>query len=126
MDPYHFEKKKLTVMVCSARAKIPTYFYFRIAGARPETAQAIIRNSLTYQSRSVDSLDLNDALQVGDFFHRPLGIAHRGSLWASCRKWICRLGDYNRYYLSKYTISVHELEEHNTLEKFNGFLRELV
>ena len=127
MDPYHFEKKKLDAYwYAPPEPKYPRIFISELrVQDLSETAQAIIHQfTKPIKTDPVDSLDLNDAQQVGDFFHRPLwelptaAAYERLAQESEYAAWVI----YNRYYLNHYTISVHELEEHNTLENFNGFL----
>ena len=127
MDPYHFEKKKLDAYwYAPPEPKYPRIFISELrVQDLSETAQAIIHQFTDLiKADPVDSLDLNDAQQVGDFFHRPLWELPTAAAYERLAEeseyaaWVI----YNRYYLNHYTISVHELEEHNTLEKFNGFL----
>ena len=127
MDPYHFEKKKLDAYwYAPPEPKYPRIFISELrVQDLSETAQAIIHQFTDpIKADPVDSLDLNDAQQVGGFFHRPLWELPTAAAYERLAEeseyaaWVI----YNRYYLNHYTISVHELEEHNTLEKFNGFL----
>ena len=127
MDPYHFEKKKLDAYwYAPPEPKYPRIFISELrVQDLSETAQAIIHQFTNpIKADPVDSLDLNDAQQVGDFFHRPLWELPTAAAYERLAEeseyaaWVI----YNRYYLNHYTISVHELEEHNTLEKFNDFL----
>ena len=127
MDPYHFEKKKLDAYwYAPPEPKYPRIFISELrVHELSETAQTIIHQFTNpIKSDPVDSLDLNDPQQVGDFFHQPLWELPTAAAYERLAEeseyaaWVI----YNRYYLNHYTISVHELEEHNTLEKFNDFL----
>ncbi len=75
----------------------------------------------------VDQIDLDDALAVGAYFHRPLWelptlVEHRKLACVSeYAAWVI----YNRYYLNHYTLSVHNFEEgFDTIARFNAFLEE--
>lgn len=127
MDPYHFAKKKLDAYwYAPPDPKYPRIFISELrVQDLSETAQKIIHkftSSITIDP--VDELDLEDLNQVGDFFHRPLWELPTAKEYEQLSKeseyaaWVI----YNRYYLNHYTISVHALETHDTLEKFNAFL----
>ena len=127
MDAYHFEKKKLDAYwYAPPDPKYPRIFISELrVQDLSKTAQAIIHkftNPLT--ADPVDALNLDDAKQVGEFFHKPLWDLPTATEYERLAEeseyaaWVI----YNRYYLNHYTISVHELDEFNTLEKFNAFL----
>ena len=127
MDPYHFAKKKLDAFwYAPPHPKYPRIFISELrVNDLSDAAQAIIKKFTNpISSDPVDALDLNDVSQVGNFFHQPLwnlpSLAEYERLAEESEyaAWVI----YNRYYLNHYTISVHELEEYNTLEKFNAFL----
>ena len=127
MDAYHFEKKKLDAYwYAPPDPKYPRIFISELrVQDLSKTAQAIIHkftNPLT--ADPVDALNLDDAKQVGEFFHKPLWDLPTATEYERLAEeseyaaWVI----YNRYYLNHYTVSVHELDEFNTLEKFNAFL----
>ena len=127
MEAYHFEKKKLDAYwYAPPDPKYPRIFISELrVHDLSETAQAIIHkftNPLT--ADPVDALNLDDAKQVGEFFHKPLWDLPTAAEYERLAEeseyaaWVI----YNRYYLNHYTISVHELDEFSTLEKFNAFL----
>lgn len=131
MDYYYFEAKKLNAYwYAPPSPEYPRIFMSElIVDKLSETAQKII---LTYTGHidkdPVDSLDLNNGTQIGEFFHQPLWqlpdisdyrLLLEESEYAA---WVI----FNRYYLNHYTISVHELKAgYHTLENFNGFVESL-
>ena len=127
MDPYHFEKKKLDAYwYAPPHPKYPRIFISELRVKELSVnAQSIIEKfTSSLKADPVDALDLNSTSQVGAFFHQPLWdlpsveeyeLLAEESEYAA---WVI----YNRYYLNHYTISVHQLEAYNTLEKFNAFL----
>lgn len=130
MDPYHFAKKKLDAYwYAPPEPKYPRIFISELrVQDLSETAQQIIQKfTSSISSDPVDHLDLKDVEQVGEFFHLPLWdlptVAEYNQLAEESEyaAWVI----YNRYYLNHYTISVHPLETHNTLEKFNAFLEDI-
>ncbi len=130
-DYYYFEQKKLNAYWYSPPSeKYPRIFISElIVDDLPKDKQQIIKKyTSSITSDPVNSLELNDAVKVGDFLN--------GSLWAlptiedyndlasvsEYAAWVI----YNRYYLNHYTISVHELPDgYNTLESFNDFLESI-
>jgi len=130
-DYYYFEGKKLNAYWYAP----PTEEYPRIFMSElvvdqlSEEVQQIIRKYTNpIQADPVDSLDLDNGQQIGEFFHQ--------SLWPLPTKedyvklleeseyaaWVI----YNRYYLNHYTISVHALKDgYNTLEEFDTFVEAL-
>jgi len=130
-DYYYFEGKKLNAYWYAP----PTEEYPRIFMSElmvdqlSEEVQHIIHKYTNpIQADPVESLDLNNSEQIGEFFHQ--------SLWPLPTKedyvklleeseyaaWVI----YNRYYLNHYTISVHALKDgYNTLEEFDTFVEAL-
>lgn len=129
-DPYHFAKKKLDAYwYAPPHPKYPRVFISELrVGDLSENTQAIIKKfTQSIATDPVDALDLDDTKQVGEFFHQPLWELPTAVEYEQLAEeseyaaWVI----YNRYYLNHYTISVHQLEKHNTLEKFNAFLEEV-
>ncbi|MGB1972093.1 MAG: DUF1338 domain-containing protein [Flavobacteriaceae bacterium] len=127
MAPYHFAKKKLDAYwYAPPHPKYPRIFISELrVNDLSANAQNIIKTfTAPIQKDPVDALNLNDPNAVGAFFHQPLwelpSVAQYEQLAAESEyaAWVI----YNRYYLNHYTISVHQLEQFNTLEKFNAFL----
>jgi hypothetical protein len=130
-DYYYFEGKKLNAYWYAP----PTEAYPRIFMSElvvdqlSVKAQQIIHKYTTHiQADPVNSLNLDNGQQIGEFFHQ--------SLWQLPAKqdyidlleeseyaaWVI----YNRYYLNHYTISVHALKDgYNTLAQFDDFVEEL-
>ena len=130
MDPYHFTKKKLDAYwYAPPHPKYPRIFISELrVGDLSKATQAIIKKfTQSIVTDPVDALDLDNPKQVGEFFHKPLwelptaAEYERLAQESEYAAWVI----YNRYYLNHYTISVHQLEEHNTLEKYNAFLEEI-
>jgi hypothetical protein len=130
MEPYFFAKKKLDAYwYAPPHPKYPRIFIseLRVQDLSEESQQTIKKFTQSITSDPVDALDLDNAAQVGEFFHQPLwdlptvkeyeALASESEYAA----WVI----YNRYYLNHYTISVHALSAYNTLEKFNAFLEEI-
>ena len=91
-----------------------------------ENSQRIIK-SYTNEVKSdpADSLDLNDAVAVDEFLHKPLWRVPTWEDYEALQQeseyaaWVI----YNRYYLNHYTISVHNLKNgYGTIQAFNTFL----
>lgn len=130
MDPYFFAKKKLDAFwYAPPHPKYPRIFISELrVGDLSKNTQAII-NKFTHSITAdpVDALDLDNPKAVGGFFHKPLWELPTAAEYEQLAQeseyaaWVI----YNRYYLNHYTISVHQLEEHNTLEKYNAFLEEI-
>lgn len=127
MDPYHFAKKKLDAYwYAPPTPKYPRIFISELrVKDLSENAQRIIKKFTDpIEKDPVDDLNLSDPTQVGAFFHQPLWELPRVEDYeqlaaeSEYAAWVI----YNRYYLNHYTISVHALENYNTLEKFNTFL----
>jgi hypothetical protein len=129
MEPYFFAKKKLDAYwYAPPHPKYPRIFIseLRVQDLSKESQQLIRKFTQHISSDPVDALDLDNAAQVGAFFHRPLWNLPAAKDYESLASeseyaaWVI----YNRYYLNHYTISVHDLSAYNTLEKFNTFLEE--
>ncbi|WP_345952808.1 DUF1338 domain-containing protein [Mucilaginibacter sp. PAMB04168] len=130
-DYYYFEGKKLNAYWYAPPAdKYPRIFMSElVVDQLSEHAQQIIHQYTdSIIADPVDSVNLNDGAQIGEFLHQ--------SLWALPTKadyenllqeseyaaWVI----YNRYYLNHYTISVHALKEgYNRLEEFDAFVESL-
>lgn len=130
MNSYHFAKKKLDAYwYAPPQPKYPRIFISELrVGDLSENIQAIIKKfTRSITTDPVDVLNLDDAKQVGRFFYQPLWELPTAAEYEQLAQeseyaaWVI----YNRYYLNHYTISVHQLEEHNTLEKFNIFLEKI-
>ena len=126
-EAYHFAKKKLDAFWYSPPdPRFPRVFIseLRVGDLSQQAQQTIAKYTGSLTSDPVDALDLDNVEQVGAFFHQPLWALPTAADYlqladeSEYAAWVI----YNRYYLNHYTISVHQLEEHNTLEKFNGFL----
>jgi hypothetical protein len=94
-----------------------------------ENAQRIIK-SYTDEVKSdpADTLDLNDAVAVDEFLHKPLWRIPTWEDYEALQQeseyaaWVI----YNRYYLNHYTISVHNLKSgYGTIQEFNAFLERI-
>lgn len=131
MDYYYFEGKKLNAYWYAPPAPgYPRIFMSElIVKDLSEAAQQIIHKYTSHITKDpVDALDLDNGLQIGEFFHQPLWqlpeieeyrLLLEESEYAA---WVI----YNRYYLNHYTISVHDLKAgYNTLEDFNVFVESL-
>ncbi|MGB1449983.1 MAG: DUF1338 domain-containing protein [Flavobacteriaceae bacterium] len=130
MDPYFFAKKKLDAYwYAPPNPKYPRIFIseLRVQDLSEASQKIIHRFTQSITSDPVDALDLNNAEQVGAFFHHPLWNLPTAAEYETLAEeseyaaWVI----YNRYYLNHYTISVHALPGHNTLEKFTAFLEEI-
>jgi hypothetical protein len=130
MEPYFFAKKKLDAYwYAPPHPKYPRIFIseLRVKDLSEVSQQIIKKFTQSISSDPVDALDLDNATQVGEFFHRPLWNLPTAKEYESLASeseyaaWVI----YNRYYLNHYTISVHALSAYNTLEKFNAFLEEI-
>lgn len=126
-DPYSFAEKRLNAHWYSPpENRYPRIFISELrVGDLSDEAQQIIRSYTDeVPCDPVDLLDLNDGQAIDEFLHRPLWRVptlsdferlERDSEYAA---WVI----YNRYYLNHYTVSVHNLPQHRTLEEFNAFL----
>jgi len=131
MDYYYFEGKKLNAYwYAPPSPQYPRIFMSElIVKDLSEAAQEIIyKYTSDIDKDPVDSLDLDNGIQIGGFFHQPLwelpDIADYRLLLEESEyaAWVI----YNRYYLNHYTISVHNLKAgYNTLEDFNQFVESL-
>lgn len=126
-EAYHFAKKKLDAFWYSPPdPRFPRVFIseLRVEDLSQHAQQIIAKYTESLTSDPVDALDLDNVEQVGAFFHQALWVLPTAADYlqladeSEYAAWVI----YNRYYLNHYTISVHKLEGHNTLEKFNGFL----
>lgn len=131
MDYYYFEGKKLNAYwYAPPSPEYPRIFMSElIVKDLSARAQEIIYKYTGAISKDpVDDLDLDNGIQIGEFFHQPLWqlpdindyrVLLEESEYAA---WVI----YNRYYLNHYTISVHNLKAgYNTLEDFNVFVESL-
>lgn len=131
MDYYYFEGKKLNAYwYAPPSPEYPRIFMSElIVKDLSEAAQHIIYKYTGHIDKDpVDALDLDNGVQIAEFFHQPLWqlpeIADYRLLLEESEyaAWVI----YNRYYLNHYTISVHNLMEgYNTLEDFNTFVESL-
>ncbi len=130
MEPYFFAKKKLDAYwYAPPHPKYPRIFIseLRVQDLSEASQQIIKKFTQSISSDPVNALDLDNATQVGEFFHRPLWNLPTAKEYENLASeseyaaWVI----YNRYYLNHYTISVHALSTCNTLEKFNTFLEEI-
>jgi hypothetical protein len=127
-DHYFFEGKKLDAWWYSPpRESDPRIFVSELrVGDLSEESQRIIRSYTDeVTSDPVDSLDLDNGLEVDAFLHKPLWRTPKVADYQTLLKeseyaaWVI----YNRYYLNHFTISVHNLpEEYQTVSQFNEFL----
>ena len=129
-DPYFFAKKKLNAYWYSPPSpNYPRIFIseLRVGDLSVDSQQLIHKFTAPITSDPVDKMDLYKPDQVGAFFHQPLWdlptFAEYEALAAESEyaAWVI----YNRYYLNHYTISVHQLADFSTLEKFNAFLESI-
>jgi hypothetical protein len=132
-DFFNFEGKKLNAYWFSPpetngqRSDFPRIFVSELrVDDLSENAQRIIK-SYTNEVKSdpADSLDLNDAVAVNEFLHKPLWRIPTWEDYEALQQeseyaaWVI----YNRYYLNHYTISVHNLKNgYGTIQAFNTFL----
>ena len=130
-DYFYFEAKKLDAYwYAPPKESYPRIFIseLRVNDLSKEAQNIITRYTKSITKDPVDSLNLNDSKQVGNFFYQPLweiptmedydNLASESEYAA----WVI----YNRYYLNHYTISVHNLPSpYNKLEVFNSFLEEI-
>ena len=128
-DSYFFEKKKLDAFwYAPPDPKYPRIFIseLRVKDLSSATQAVLNRFTQLITSDPVDQLDLSDPKAVGAFFQQPLWDLPTIEQYEQLAKeseyaaWVI----YNRYYLNHYTISVHQLADYNTLEKFNSFLED--
>lgn len=132
-DFFNFEGKKLNAYwfsppeINGQRSDFPRIFVSELrVDDLSENAQRIIK-SYTNEVKSdpADSLDLNDAVAVNEFLHKPLWRIPTWEDYEALQQeseyaaWVI----YNRYYLNHYTISVHNLKNgYGTIQAFNTFL----
>lgn len=130
MDAYFFATKKLDAFwYAPPSPEYPRIFIseLRVQDLSQKSQELIRHFTHKITTDPVDAMDLDNASEVGAFFHRPLWdlptLEQYETLAAESEyaAWVI----YNRYYLNHYTISVHQLEQYNTLEKFNAFLEEI-
>lgn len=129
-DAYFFEKKKLDAFwYAPPDPKYPRIFIseLRVKDLSLATQELIGQFTQSITADPVDQLDLSDPQAVGAFFHHPLWQLPTAAAYeelaaeSEYAAWVI----YNRYYLNHYTISVHELEGYNTLEKYTAFLEDI-
>jgi len=128
MDHYYFEGKKLDAWWYSPpRETDPRIFVseLRVGDLSEESQKIIYSYTDEVKSDPVDSLDLDNGLEVDAFLHRPLwrtpGVSDYQTLLKESEyaAWVI----FNRYYLNHFTISVHNLPDgYNTVADFNNFL----
>jgi len=110
MAPYFFEKKKLDAYwYAPPHPKYPRIFIseLRVKDLSKASQKMINQFTQSITSDPVDALDLDNAAEVGEFFHRPL---------------------WNLPTAKEYETLASESEyaaAYNTLEKFNAFLEEI-
>ncbi|WP_316794399.1 DUF1338 domain-containing protein [Pedobacter frigoris] len=130
-DNYYFEGKKLNAYWYSPPSpEYPRIFMSElIVEQLSDHAQSLISKYTSHISADpVDSLNLNDGQEIGEFFHKPLWELPEKADYETLlgeseyAAWVI----YNRYYLNHYTISVHDLKPgYNRLEDFNTFVTSL-
>lgn len=130
-DNYFFEGKKLNAYwYAPPSAEYPRIFMSELTVDKlSENAQNIIKKYTQHITADpVDSLDLDNGQQIGEFLHQSLWQVPTKEEYLALLEeneyaaWVI----YNRYYLNHYTISVHALKEgYNTLEDFNSFIESL-
>lgn len=129
-DAYFFATKKLDAFwYAPPSPEYPRIFIseLRVQDLSQKSQELIHHFTHKITADPVDAMDLDNASELGAFFHRPLWdlptLEQYETLAAESEyaAWVI----YNRYYLNHYTISVHQLEQYNTLEKFNAFLEEI-
>jgi Domain of unknown function (DUF1338) len=128
-EPYHFAHKKLDAFWYSPPdPKYPRIFVseLRVQDLSLEAQKIIHSYTNEVQTDPVDSLDLDNGLEVDAFLHHALWrlptLTDYEALQAESEyaAWVI----YNRYYLNHFTVSVHNLPApHNTCEGFNAFLK---
>lgn len=130
-EQYDFASKKLNAYwYAPPTPEFPRIFISELrVGDLSDTAQQII-SSYTREviTDPVDELNLDDAVEVAAFLHKPLWriplIEDYKTLLGESEyaAWVI----YNRYYLNHYTISVHYLKDgYNTVADFNLFLERI-
>ena len=130
MDHYFFEGKKLDAWWYSPpRETDPRIFVseLRVSDLSEESQKIIYSYTDEVKSDPVDSLNLDNGLEVDAFLHRPLWRTPSVSDYETLLKeseyaaWVI----FNRYYLNHFTISVHNLQDgYNTVADFNTFLED--
>jgi len=130
-DYFFFEGKKLDAYwYAPPSPEYPRIFIseLRVKDLSKKVQDVILKYTKNITVDPVDTLDLNNAEEVGDFFYKSLwelpSLEDYQTLLAESEyaSWVI----YNRYYLNHYTISVHELPEaYNTVAKFNTFLESI-
>lgn len=131
MENYRFEEKKLNAYwYAPPSPEYPRVFMSELlVDELSEYAQQIIKKyTAGIIIDPVDGLDLDDGIQIGEFFHKPLWSLPEKQDYldllteSEYAAWVI----FNRYYLNHYTISVHELDEgYNHLPDFNQFVESL-
>ncbi len=130
-DAYVFEGKKLNAYwYAPPNIKYPRIFLseLRVKDLSLKCQEIIHKYTENITSDPVDSLDLDNSAEIGEFFHKPLWHLPTKEDYLNLLKeseyaaWVI----YNRYYLNHYTISIHNLAQGSyNLEKFNSFLEHL-
>lgn len=130
-DYYYFEGKKLNAYwYAPPAAGYPRIFMSELlVDQLSDRAQLLIEKYTSHiVTDPVDTLDLDNGIAVGEFFHKPLWqLPEKADYQALLNEseyaaWVI----YNRYYLNHYTISVHDLKRgYSTLEDFNLFVESL-
>ncbi|MEZ6092649.1 MAG: DUF1338 domain-containing protein [Pirellulaceae bacterium] len=127
-DPFYFEGKKLNAFWYSPpEDKYPRVFIseLRIGDLSEEAQRIICSYTDEVKSDPVNSLNLDNGVDVEEFLHTPLW---RTPTWSDYQRlaeeseyaaWVI----YNRYYLNHFTVSVHNLPKgYNTIDQFNAYL----
>lgn len=130
-DNYYFEGKKLNAYwYAPPSAEYPRIFMseLMVEQLSAQTQQLIAKYTSHIDADPVDSLNLDNGEEIGEFFHKPLWqLPEKADYQALLEEseyaaWVI----YNRYYLNHYTISVHNLKAgYNNLEDFNLFVESL-
>jgi len=132
-DKYVFKAKKLDAYWFSppqGGGNLPRIFISecKVEALSPQTQAILARYCSQVQRNPVDSLELNNSQQVGDFFHTALWsqptyedymAVYAESPYAA---WVL----YNRYYLNHFTLTIQQLPVgYNTIAQFNAFVKSL-
>lgn len=130
-DPYYFPEKKLDAFWYEPPTeKYPRIFLseLRVADLSSQAQEIIKKYVDPITECPVESIDLDNSDEVGEFFYKPLWDLPTSEDYQTLLKeseyaaWVI----YNRYYLNHYTISIHELPDgYNSLEQFNAFLESI-
>lgn len=126
-DPYFFPAKKLNAYWYSPPLPhYPRIFIseLRVDDLSPEARKIILSYTDEVASDPVDKLNLDSGNEVDQFLHQPLWRTptladyQRLEQESEYAAWVI----YNRYYLNHFTVSVHSLPHHNTVDQFNQYL----